>query len=570
MGDRLAAAEKAAKDGQPAEYGYHSAIAARPDQAKWVQVDLGRRVALERVVLAPCRDSFNNIGDGFGFPVRFRIEAADDPAFRQGVTVIADRTEADVTNPGVARQTFPASGAEARFVRVTATKLAPRQNDFILALAELEAFEPGGTNVARGTAVTALDSVEAPVRWAAVNLTDGKAPGAVGSGEEVARLRVERERLIEAKVPAEVRTGLATAREELATTRQALEALPAPSVVYAGGVHYGSGNFRGTGPDEGRPRTIRVLARGDVNKPGTEVGPGSLSCVGALPATFELGAGATEGARRAALARWLTDPANPLTWRSIVNRVWQRRFGRGLVSTPNDFGRMGGPPSHPELLDWLAAEFHDGGQSIKQLDRLIVTSATYRQGDRPEAADDGLLAARKGRRLEAEEIRDAILAVSGRLDRTMYGPGFQDFVVEKPEHSPHYEYHLHDPEDPKAWRRSVYRFLVRSQQEPFMVALDCADPSMRVDRRNETLTPLQALALLNSRLTVAMARHFAERVRTEVGADPGAQVERAMALAVQREPTAEERATLAPYAKSHGLEATCRLLFNLNEFVFVD
>ena len=103
-----------------------------------------------------------------------------------------------------------------------------------------------------------------------------------------------------------------------------------------------------------------------------------------------------------------------------------------------------------------------------------------------------------------------------------------------------------------------------------MVALDCADPSMRVDRRNETLTPLQALALLNSRLTVAMARHFAERVRTEAGEDMGAQMERAMALAVQREPTAEERDALVLYAKSHGLEATCRLLFNLNEFVFVD
>ncbi|HND56277.1 MAG TPA: DUF1553 domain-containing protein, partial [Pirellulaceae bacterium] len=169
-------------------------------------------------------------------------------------------------------------------------------------------------------------------------------------------------------------------------------------------------------------------------------------------------------------------------------------------------------------------------------------------------------------------VRDSILAVSGKLDRKMYGPGFQDFVVEKPEHSPHYQYHLHDPENPQTQRRSVYRFLVRSQQEPFMTALDCADPSMRVDRRNETLTPLQALALLNSRLTVAMARHFAARVEREAGAkaSAAARVERAFTLATQRPPTEAERRDLATYAEHYGLPAACRVLLNLNEFVFVD
>ena len=144
-----------------------------------------------------------------------------------------------------------------------------------------------------------------------------------------------------------------------------------------GGRH--SALIPGGGADGGRPRPVFLLARGNVLKPVREVGPGALSCVQGLPSRFDLPAGHPEGDRRAALARWLTDPANPLTWRSIVNRIWQYHFGRGLVDTPNDFGHMGAPPSHQELLDWLAVEFRDGGQSFKQLHRLIVNSATYRQ-----------------------------------------------------------------------------------------------------------------------------------------------------------------------------------------------
>ena len=202
----------------------------------------------------------------------------------------------------------------------------------------------------------------------------------------------------------------------------------------------------------------------------------------------------------------------------IVNRVWQYHFGRGLVDTPNDFGRMGQLPTHPELLDWLAAEFRDD-QSLKKLHRLIVTSATYRQvvdvattrtrRSTPTTATSGgrTAASSKPRRSATRSC-----SVAGKLDLTMGGPSFQDFVIEKPEHSPHYQYHLHDPEDPKSHRRAVYRFVVRSKPQPFMAALDCADPSLAVEKRNETLTPQQALALLNNKLAVAMAKHFAARV----------------------------------------------------------
>ncbi len=351
--------------------------------------------------------------------------------------------------------------------------------------------------------------------------------------------------------------------------RRSLAALPPSRTAYIGTAFTGSGNFAGTG---GKPRPIHLLPRGDVTKPGSAVGPGVLA---AIPVKFELPPDATEADRRAALAKWLTHTDNPLLWRSIVNRVWQYHFGRGLVDTPNDFGRMGQQPTHPELLDFLAAEFRDGGGSLKKLHKLIVTSNTYRQSSAANPAntktdaDNRYLWRQNRRKLEAEAVRDSILAVSGMLDLTAGGPSFQDFVVEKPEHSPHYQYHLADPEDAKTHRRAVYRFVVRSKPQPFLAAFDCADPSLAVDKRNETITPQQALALLNNRLTLAMAAHFAKRVEA-LAADDAGRVSAAFRLAVGREPTASEAAVLTQHAADHGLASACRLVLNLNEFAFVD
>ena len=265
-----------------------------------------------------------------------------------------------------------------------------------------------------------------------------------------------------------------------------------------------------------------------------------------------------------------------MTWRSIVNRVWQYHFGRGIVDSANDFGRMGQVPSHPELLDWLAIWFRDEGQSLKRLHRLIVTSATYRQSSRSVAAaaevDNGnaLLWRMNRHRLDAEEIRDALLAVAGRLDDRMGGPGFQDFVIEQPENSPHYEYRLHDPEDPRSHRRSIYRFVVRSQPQPFLTTLDCADPSTSVARRNQSITALQALAMLNNRLVLVMAQSFRRAARARgrhcAGPDRSRLPPRARAV---RRPT-PSRKRCAPSAEQFGLPNACRVIFNLNEFVFLD
>jgi hypothetical protein len=234
---------------------------------------------------------------------------------------------------------------------------------------------------------------------------------------------------------------------------------------------------------------------------------------------------------------------------------------------------MGGKPTHPELLDWLAVEFRDNGQSLKDLHRLLVTSAAYRQssataeaGAKADAGNRWLWRMNR-RKLEAEEVRDSVLCVSGQLDGRMYGPGFRPFGFVD-DHSPHYKYEEHDPDDPAARRRSLYRFLVRSVPDPFMETLDCADPSLIVEKRNETVTALQALALLNDKFMVRMAEHFAARV--EKAGDTAAQVTAAYRLALGRAPDADELAVLTEFARKRGLANACRLLLNTNEFSFVD
>jgi hypothetical protein len=235
---------------------------------------------------------------------------------------------------------------------------------------------------------------------------------------------------------------------------------------------------------------------------------------------------------------------------------------------------MGALPTHPELLDWLAAEFRDGPQSIKQLHRLICTSAVYRQSSNGNEAFEKIDGANQflwrmnRRKLEAETVRDSVLAVAGKLDPTPGGPGYRAFGFVD-DHSPHYKYEEYDPDDPVSHRRSVYRLIVRSVPDPFMATLDCADASALVAKRNETVTPLQSLALLNNKFMVRMAEHFAARIAPQA-ADNVDRLRAACRLALSRGPTDTELQKLAHYADQHGLANACRLIFNMNEFVFVD
>lgn len=361
-------------------------------------------------------------------------------------------------------------------------------------------------------------------------------------------------------------------------TKLALEIsqLPPPSYVYAAASDFEPDG--GLKPPPG-PRPIQILKRGDIRQPLEEAAPGSLTCVSSVPARFEVGSSAAEGQRRAALARWLTDSRNPLTWRSIVNRVWQLHFGRGIVATPNDFGRMGSLPTHPELLDWLAVWFRDNGQSLKQLHYLIVTSATYRQSSASRPADDvastldvdnHYLWRMNRSRLDAESIRDAMLCVTGKLDLRMGGPSDRQFSLTPGSHvTPIIDYSKFDLDSPLSNRRSVYRFLFRTLPDPFMESLDCPAGDTITPVRDNTVTVQQALALWNDALVARRSEQFAERLRS-LGKTTSEQVEAAFPLTLSRDPSEAERNELVAYADTHGLENLCRVLFNLNEFVFVN
>jgi hypothetical protein len=352
-----------------------------------------------------------------------------------------------------------------------------------------------------------------------------------------------------------------------------LSALPPQRLVFAAASEFAPD--AGHKPPDG-PRPVHLLRRGDISQQGPPAQPGTLSCVTGLPARFPQSPGGDESARRADLARWLTDPTNPLTWRSIVNRAWHYHFNRGIVATPNDFGRMGAAPSHPELLDWLAADFLVSGDSLKRLHRLIVTSAVYRQDsqENPSAravdADDRLLWRQHRRRLDAESVHDAILRVAGWLDTTMGGPSVQQFALSPGVHvTPVVDYTRYDWNRPGASRRSIYRFLFRTLPDPFFEALDAADASQLTAVRNESTTPLQALTLLNNSFVLQHCEHFAHRLET-LAPDLAGRIRTAFELAYGRDPNTDEIALLADYAHRHGLANLCRLIINSSEFMFVN
>ncbi len=347
------------------------------------------------------------------------------------------------------------------------------------------------------------------------------------------------------------------------------------------------------------PPPTRLLIRGKASRPGPQVEPGLPAVLVAAQPKFPP-PGARTSRRRLTLARWVASPDNPLTARVIVNRVWQWHFGEGLVRTPSDFGRAGQPPTHPELLDWLTAWFVREGWSLKKLHRLILASNTYRMASASDERlarvdpENRLLWRFPYRRLEVEAIRDSMLAVSGRLNAAMYGPSMLPPVPKEAlaGHS--------DPDsvwkasgERAASRRTVYAFLKRSLVVPLLEVLDVCDTTRSSERRLVTTVPSQALTLFNGEFVNRQARHLAERLRREAGDDPGRQVERAYRLALCRPPTPGERAELVRFlaresgqlmkeaesrgrplapaeARRRALEQACRVILNLNEFVYPD
>ncbi len=409
-----------------------------------------------------------------------------------------------------------------------------------------------------------------------VHIGEPKTPAEAAEKAELEARRVtgrkRRQELVDQLVGAETYAAIERIKGELQSVDQKLAALPAPRLVYSAASYFArAGAFR----PSLEPRPVSLLVRGSVSTPGALASPGALRCVTGLTASFGVPPGSDEGARRAALAQWIAHRDNVLTWRSIVNRVWHYHFGAGIVDTPSDFGRMGSQPSHPELLDWLSIWFRDDAQgSLKKLHHLIVTSAAYRQSSANRAdgekldSENRLLWRMNRGKLEAEAVHDSVLAFAGRLDLTMGGPGARLFAF-KDDHSPVYDYTKFDPDDSGSYRRSIYRFIVRSVPDPFLERLDCPDPSGLAPKRSTTLTAIQALTLLNNPFMVRMAQHFAERLQKENSGLP-AQITAASQLMFGRAPAAAELKDYETYAERYGLANLCRLLFNTNEFLFVD
>ncbi|MEM9586398.1 MAG: PSD1 and planctomycete cytochrome C domain-containing protein [Planctomycetota bacterium] len=343
--------------------------------------------------------------------------------------------------------------------------------------------------------------------------------------------------------------------------------------------------------DRGRkPVPVRLLKRGDVGLPADQVSLGFLSVLMADKSAEQFHeecrrqvSGQTT-AQRAALATWITDTndgAGELLARVIVNRIWQGYFGKGLVGTPNDFGLQGEVPTHPRLLDWLASQLIKNDWQLKSIHRLILTSQTYQQASRFDAKRSAIDPANKlwwrkvPIRLNSEAIRDSILAVSGRLNQSMYGPGVRPFIPSGAIASRSGDKWPADVvEGPQQWRRSLYIFVKRSIRFPMMEAFDAPDPSASCGRRIPTTVPVQALTMMNNPNIRGAAVDFAATLRDQVGSNDEAAITLAYQTALARSPVRQEQQLASDFLAvgdpKTALADFCHALFLMNEFVYVD
>ena len=369
-----------------------------------------------------------------------------------------------------------------------------------------------------------------------------------------------RERLIQLEITNIEKQKIATIKKEYAEASRQIAAVKPLPVWWVGTFHPSPGPFH-------------VFRGGNPQKKTDVVVPASLTVLNAVSTTYKLDAKANEQQRRLKLAEWIASDSNPLTPRVLVNRIWHYHFGTGIVDTPSDFGYMGGRPTHPQLLDWLANRLLENGWKIKSLHRLIMLSQTYRQAAtyRPQAvkkdADSRFLWRFPPRRLSAEEIRDSILSVTGKLQKKMGGPGFrlykylQDNVA---------TYVPLDAPGPETYRRSVYHQNARAARVDLMSEFDCPDNAFATPRRATTTTPLQALTMLNHGFTLDMSKFLAERVKREAGTSSEKQIARIFALVYQRKPSAEELAVSKKFVERQGLKAFCRVIFNTSELIYLN
>ena len=343
-----------------------------------------------------------------------------------------------------------------------------------------------------------------------------------------------------------------------------------------------NGSFLHKGPERYEAPPSYFLIRGDVNAKGALMKPGfvSVATYGTPPTEIPRPDGHTSG-RRLALARWLTARDNPLPARVMVNRIWAHHFGRGIVSTLDNFGKMGERPTHPELLDYLAVEFMNRGWSIKQMHRLMMTSEAYRMASRyadaasakSDPANDYLWRARI-QRLDAEAIRDSIMSVAGTIDLTIGGPPvfphIQDELLKAVSFGGSKGIYRNQPDGPAVWRRSIYTYAKRNLPFPMMQVFDLPDLNVSYGARNVSTVPTQALTLMNNEFVARQASLFADRIRSMAGENVAQQVEIAYRLALTRPATEQELITGRDFIRRQSLVDFANVLVNLNEFLYTE
>ena len=338
-----------------------------------------------------------------------------------------------------------------------------------------------------------------------------------------------------------------------------------------------AGSFLSDGSKPYVAPPAHFLHHGDMGSPGSVMKPGFVAVVddGSSPTELPPADHRTSG-RRLALARWLGSPNHPLTARVAVNRVWRHHFGRGIVTSLDNFGKNGDLPTHPELLDWLAVEFMEQGWSIKKLHKLLMTSRAYQLSSQ-FAADENLAADAdnlywwrfKAQRLEAEGVRDSILAVTGSLDRKMFGPAiFPELPAEVLAATDKGIWRKQE-DGPGVWRRSIYVYRKRGLPLPFFEVFDLPDQNTSCGSRVVSTVPTQALTMLNNEWILNQARRFADRIATEAPTGAQAQVERAYMLALSRVPSADEKRVGVEFLGKNTLNDFAHVLLNLNEFIYL-
>jgi hypothetical protein len=500
----------------------------------------------------------------------------------------------------------------ARYVRMTITRSSGAEP----CIDEFEVFDVNGKNIAHGSAVTVSGTLAGFAIHQAKHLVDGVYGndhswisnqanagslmidlGILATIKEVrwSRDRSGNARTFTDRVPEQYTIEVSTDSQKWQTVASSVDRLPRgrkPTVQQAGppltsaeiavlekinkqiqiitdeektltgGARVYAGTFTEPGP-------LRRFNRGDPTQPQEVVTAGVIKALTGST-TIEM-TSMSEPQRRLALARWIASPNNPLTARVIVNRLWQHHFGEGLVSTSSDFGLNGAAPSHPELLDFLASQLIANKWSLRSIHSMIVTSATYQQSSdiRREAMDkdagNRLLWRYQPRRLEAEAIRDGILAVSGNLDLTMFGPGFDLF-------EPNSNYvKVYTPKKtfgPAEWRRMIYQSKPRMQLDDIFGNFDCPDAGQIAPKRSRSITPLQALALLNSPFMAQQSDLLAKRLEREAP-DSSSRINRLFQLINGRDPENDEKEGALDLVNHSGLPSLCRAMLNSSEWLFI-